>query len=522
MPIERQAKAAPTTTGGLLVRRLDALPDSERAFTHIYGASSSAFWLDSSAAGERGRFSFMGDSSGPLGAVITYDLDAGQLRVKSQNGVEERRESIFDYLAAIPSRDAFLPDLPFGFNCGVAGYLGYELKAECDGTAAHMAPTPDATFILAGRLLAFDHQEGHLYLLARANPHHPELHQIPTPAGREFDAVRVRAEGEAWIEETAGRLAALPALAEPRIDAGAPRLALHRSRERYRDDVAACKRYLTAGHSYEICLTNKLSSETAAEPLELYRALRRANPAPFSAYLRFGDLSVLSSSPERFVSVDGQGHAEARPIKGTSRRGETPTEDSRLAGELRSGEKSRAENVTIVDLLRNDLGRVCRVGSVEVPELMQVESYETVHQLVSSVRGRLREGLGPVDCVRACFPPGSMTGAPKLRTMEIIDELEGEARGVYSGAVGWFGLSGACDLSVAIRTIVLSRGELSIGAGGAIVVDSDPDEEIAEMLLKAAAPAAALGSGASISFASGAAAEPIPRRPPSPTPTPTS
>ncbi|MDX6602117.1 MAG: para-aminobenzoate synthetase [Solirubrobacterales bacterium] len=454
----------------LSVRRLDTLPDPERAFVHIYGASANAFWLDSSAAGERSRFSFMGDSSGPRGALVTYDVKPGRLRVERRDGMEEREESIFDFLDRETRclRDLG-SELPFDFDCGFAGYLGYEMKAECDGSAKHRASTPDAAFIFADRLLVFDHQDKRAYLLSLT-------------------------EADSWIEETGRRLAALPPLAEPRLDASPSELALRRSRGRYRDDIAACKRYLTAGHSYEICLTNKLVGEAAAEPLELYRALRRANPAPFSAYLRFGDLAVLSSSPERFLAVDRDGKAEARPIKGTSRRGETPSEDVRLATALRSGEKSRAENVTIVDLLRNDLGRVCEVGSVEVRELMRVETYETVHQLVSSVRGKLGADLSPANCVRACFPPGSMTGAPKLRTMEIIDELEGEARGVYSGAIGWFGLGGACDLSVAIRTIVLDHGEATIGAGGAIVVDSDSDDEFEEMLLKARAPISAFDS----------------------------
>jgi para-aminobenzoate synthetase len=492
--LHRMPAARQTEVPSLLVRRLDSPPDPERAFVHLYGQSRNAFWLDSSASGERGRFSFIGDSEGPLAAVVTYDVETGEVRIERAGRVEVRPESIFDYLARELERLRPLSaDLPFDFNCGFAGCLGYELKAECDGVAAHRAGTPDAAFILADRLIAFDHQKRHAYLLSLT-------------------------EADPWIDETEHQLAALPALAAPWVEA-TPALSPRRSRERYREDIEACKRYLTAGHSYEICLTNTLETETDADPLELYRALRRANPAPFASFLRFGDLAVLSSSPERFLSVDRDGRAEARPIKGTARRGATAAEDTRLAAELRSGAKSRAENVTIVDLMRNDLGRVCEVGSVEVPELMAVESYETVHQLVSSISGRLRPNLGPLDAVRACFPPGSMTGAPKRRTMEIIDELEGAARGVYSGAIGWFGAGGACDLSVAIRTIVVEAGKTTIGAGGAIVVDSDPEEEIEEMLLKAATPAAALGSGASISFAPAAAPDDSERRPLSPTPT---
>jgi para-aminobenzoate synthetase len=514
MPADSQPGVSP-----MAVRRLDSMPDPERAFVHLYGESRYAFWLDSSAGGERGRFSFMGDSEGPLAAVITYDVEAGEVRVERDGGVEVRAESIFDYLGRELERLRPLSaDLPFDFDCGFAGYLGYELKAECDGASAHRAGTPDAAFVLADRLIAFDHANRHTYLLAMT-PAESELHQISGPPDRKFDAVRLAAEAECWIDEMEGRLEGLPPLTEPRVVAPTSELVPRRSRRRYREDIEACQRYLTAGHSYEICLTNTLEAETGADPLELYRALRRANPAPFAAYLRFGDLAVLSSSPERFLSVDRDGRAETRPIKGTSRRGAIPTEDVQLAAELRGGEKSRAENVTIVDLMRNDLGRVCEVGSVEVPELMVVETYETVHQLVSGISGRLRPDLGPLDAVRACFPPGSMTGAPKRRTMEIIDELEGAARGVYSGAIGWFGVGGACDLSVAIRTIVVEAGKATIAAGGAIVVDSDPGEEIAEMLLKAAAPAAALGGGASISFASAAAPDDSERRPLSPTPT---
>jgi para-aminobenzoate synthetase len=455
------------------MRRLDLLPDVERAFVSLYRESQNAFWLDSVTHGERGRFSFIGDSGGPLGAVISYDVGDGRVRISRGKEVEVREESIFDYLEwTLRGLRPLTADLPFDFDCGLVGYFGYELKADCDGDAAHRARTPDAAFVFADRLIAFDHEQRCTYLLSLVAP--------------------VAGEAERWIEETGERLAAPPPLADLEPDSEPIELRLRRSPERYRDDIEACKRYLNAGHSYEICLTNRLLAEASPDPLELYRVLRRANPAPFAAYLRFGDLAVLSSSPERFLAIDRHGWAEARPIKGTSRRGETPEEDARLADDLGADEKSRAENVTIVDLLRNDLGRVCEIGTVSVPELMRIETYETVHQLVSSVRGRLREGIGVAECVRACFPPGSMTGAPKLRTMEIIDELEGEARGVYSGAVGYFGLGGGCDLSVAIRTIVLDEGRATIGAGGAIVVQSDPGAEFEEMLLKACGPASVL------------------------------
>jgi len=463
----------------LRVRRLDSLYDPERAFVHLYGESPSAFWLDSSMVGGRARFSFMGSADGPLGAVITYDVDAGEVRVERDDGVEVLRESIFDYLGRELGRlRQSSDDLPFDFDCGFAGYFGYELKADCDGDAVHRSPMPDAAFVFADRLLAFDHLEGHTYVLCLAEPEGME-------------------EGERWIAETSSRLASLPPLAEPEwTDAEAEQepVAFHlsRSHDRYLDNIAACKRRLFAGETYEVCLTNKVLADVAPDPLPLYRALRRVNPAPYSAFLRFGGMAVLSSSPERFLAIGRDRWTEARPIKGTCRRGETPAEEARLAEGLRTDGKSRAENVTIVDLLRNDLGIVCEYGTVQVPDLMRVETYETVHQLVSTVRGRLRPDVGAPDCIRACFPPGSMTGAPKVRTMEIIDELEGEARGPYSGAIGYLGLAGGCDLSVAIRAIVTDGESMSIGAGGAIVVQSDPEDEYREMLLKARAPMRAI------------------------------
>jgi len=474
-------KKAPDDAGGgpdlvLRTRRLDFASDAERAFVALYGGSDPAFWLDSSS--DAGRFSFMGDASGPLGSVLRHDVEAGG-------------EPLFDRLARELSRLCLpVADLPFDFQCGFAGYLGYELKAECGGQRAHDSPLPDAALVFAGRMLAFDHREGHVHLLCLCERGGEDAATAWLDA-TERDLVRLRAESPARSRD--GGRGEGPRFSPSPL---APLFEPVRPRERYLDQIAECKRLLHAGETYEVCLTNSVRTEIGSDPLDLYRELRRVNPAPFASYLRFGDLAVLSSSPERFLRVDRERGVEAKPIKGTSRRGATPAEDERLARQLQDDPKSRAENLMIADLLRNDLGRVCEVGSVEVPALIEVESYATVHQLVSTVRGRLRPELGALDAIQDCFPPGSMTGAPKRRTMEILDRLEGEARGVYSGAIGYLGLGGGCDLSVTIRTIVLDRGIATIGTGGAIVVQSDPGEEYDEMLLKAAAPLRAVGPGA--------------------------
>ncbi len=463
----------------LEVERLDRLADAEAAFVHLYGDAEHAFWLDSSSAGRdpRARFSFMGAAGGPLSAVVTYDVRERRVRVARGGAVETLAESIFDHLGRelrALRRAGEDAGLPFALHGGFVGYLGYECKADCGGADAHPAPLPDAAFVLADRLIAFDHVERATYALALAEP-----------GGG--------AEARAWVRATAERLRALPPLAPPDEPEGPPpHAALRRSPERHLDDVARCQRELAAGETYEICLTNAVDVDARPDPLPLYRRLRRANPAPFSAYLRFGETAILSSSPERFLAVGRDRRVEARPIKGTAPRGATAADDARLAEALRTSEKNRAENLMITDLLRNDLGSVCEVGTVHVPELMTVETYETVHQLVSAVRGLLREDVAAPECVRACFPPGSMTGAPKERTMELLDAIEGAARGVYSGAIGWFGVGGACDLSVAIRTLVLERDRTTLGAGGAIVTQSDAGEELAEALLKARAPLRAL------------------------------
>lgn len=464
----------------LKVRVFDRAYDPERCFVHLFGGDPHAFWLDSNKANDQqSRFSFMGGSDGPLSSLVRYDVRRQEVTVVGHRSTSCYRETIFDYLGRELRRLSNVPcDLPFDFNCGFVGYFGYELKADCGGSVVHRSSMPDAAFLFADRILAFDHVDRRTYILCLSH------------------AATAR-EGEQWLEEMTGRLETLPPLTpvgeavSARDDQGIG-FRLSRSRDTYLADIEQCKRYLVEGESYEICLTNKVKVDVEPDPLWLYRILRYVNPAPFAAFLRFENAAVACSSPERFLRIHRDRWVETKPIKGTVRRGKTPEEDFSLSEWLRTSEKNRAENLMITDLMRNDLGMVCEVGSVHVPYLMAIETYETVHHMVSTIRGRLRPDLGPADCIRACFPGGSMTGAPKIRTMKIIDTLEQEARGVYSGSIGYLGLCGGADLNIVIRTIVMDGQSASIGTGGAIVMQSDSEEEFQETLLKVKAPLRAI------------------------------
>ncbi|HET7052367.1 MAG TPA: aminodeoxychorismate synthase component I [Solirubrobacterales bacterium] len=469
----------------LRLRTLPGEPSTEALFERLFGEAEHAFWLDSADAPTRlAQRSFLGTSAGASRCVLEYDVESGTATRHGAGGTTEVRASIFDLLDRELTGHAIEPppaDLPPGLMGGFVGYLGYELKADCGSPNVHRSDMPDAVMMLANRLVAVDHVRRRTHLVALCH-------------GDE-------AEAESWLDEAEAAVREIvadpPATATPRAvaeGAEAEHVSFRcgRGRERYLADIARSQAELAAGESYEVCLTDQISTDAGPDPLDLYRLLRRRNPAPFAAYLKLGEIAVLSSSPERFLSVDRERRVEARPIKGTTSRSEDPVRDSALRAELTEDEKTYAEHLMIVDLLRNDLGRVCDVGSVGVPELMVVEDYATVHQLISTVSGVLEVGRSAAECARACFPGGSMTGAPKERTMEIIDCLEDEARGVYSGAIGWFGVDGAMDLSIVIRTIVMRPGRTTIGAGGAIVMQSDPEEEFDEILLKARAPMATI------------------------------
>jgi para-aminobenzoate synthetase component 1 len=253
----------------------------------------------------------------------------------------------------------------------------------------------------------------------------------------------------------------------------------------YLEAVRRVREYIFAGDIFQANLSQRFETPLTEEPWAIYRRLRARNAAPFAAYLEFPELTVLSASPERFLRVDTAGNVETRPIKGTRPRGVGPEHDAALGQALTESDKDRAENLMIVDLMRNDLSRVCAPGSVHVPELFAIEKYATVHHLVSTVAGTLAPGADALTLLQAAFPPGSITGAPKLRAMEIIAELEPPQRGVYCGSIGYWSVTGALDTSVAIRTAMAVGGRIYFGAGGGIVADSDPEQEYRETIDKA-------------------------------------
>jgi para-aminobenzoate synthetase len=444
----------------LLHEVIETRLDGERLFAEAFRDSPAAVWLDGIAEGS--RFSVLGDDSGPLAHRLTYDAAARRITITDRAGTQVREGRLFDHLRALP-RAPGVPDLPFAL--GYCGYFGYELRQDCGSPVRHRSPFADAQLLYLDRAVVLDHQEGRAHLLALPHP-----------------------ENERWLREM--RLTNLPEVEAATPSAG--RVTWRDSRETYRAKVMAAQEHLAAGESYELCLTNQASVRCPEDPFTVYQQLRRVNPAPYAAFLRLPGIAILSSSPELFLKVDRDGGVTARPIKGTRRR---TAGDVGVVEDLRSSEKDRSENLMITDLLRNDLGRVCAIGSVRVPSLFAVESFATVHQLVSTVTGRLRPELGAIDLLEAAFPPGSMTGAPKLRSMALLEALEGAPRGPYSGAIGYLSRCGAAQLSVVIRTAVIADGSATIGVGGAVVALSDPDAEVAEMELKAEAVLTALGAG---------------------------
>ena len=483
-------EAAPAEAREPLVLRCARLPDApsaERVFAALFADRSTSFWLDSALVEAGARWSFMGDGAGPHAEHVRFDQASERLEVELRGESRACEQGPFDWIDRALNRhgaprregsEAQAYGAPF--TGGYVGYLGYELAADSAAVRSRRSPSPspDAELLFADRFLAFDHASDTVWLACLDGPE---------------DGQRARQ----WLGEVRAALSSLEPLPKPpRRPARVPEPRPRHDRDAYLARIVGCQREIRSGEAYELCLTNRLELDVELDALATYLELRASNAAPFAALLHFPGASVLSSSPERFLRVDVDGAVEACPIKGTRPRGSDPEEDQRLARELETDEKERAENLMIVDLLRNDIGRVCEVGSVHVPRLFAVESYATVHQLVSTIRGRLRPGVSAARAARAAFPGGSMTGAPKRRAMEILDRLEEGPRGIYSGALGYFSLDGAADLSIVIRSIVIDAGGVSIGVGGAVTDLSDPASEHEETLVKARAPLAAVAATA--------------------------
>jgi para-aminobenzoate synthetase component 1 len=379
------------------------------------------------------------------------------------------------------------------FQGGAAGLFGYDLchhlerlpRPRFDEFAA-----PDLAVGFYDWVVAFDHQRRRTWLISTGLPETGRKRQRraaqrlrrvrtllkseprPSGSGEPHRSLTVAAPTDGVTPALAHSLPSLPSVFSNFTPA------------EYLAAVRRAVEYIHAGDCFQVNLSQRLLHRATVPPLELYARLRERNAAPFAGYFDMGDFVVASASPERFLRVE-DGEVETRPIKGTRPRGATPDEDRRRADELLRSSKDRAENVMIIDLLRNDLGRVCEYGSVRVPHVCRLESYRYVHHLVSEVRGRLRPGMGPVDLLRAAFPGGSVTGAPKVRAMEIIAELEPTARGPYCGSLGYIGFDGTMDTNLLIRTFTVGKGWVQFPVGGGVVADSDPEGEYAETLHKA-------------------------------------
>jgi anthranilate synthase component 1/para-aminobenzoate synthetase len=479
----------------LLAERIDAQPEAGQLFAELFGGSANGVWLDSSldpaglapeAAG-RSRFSILADDGGRFGQAVRHS--SGQTRVSTGQATVTTDGPFFRWLDGVWGRRALrAPEAyPCEFTLGWLGYLGYELKRETGGNDV-AAATPDACLLFAGRAVVLDHAEGTAWLLTLDAPDAGDWLEV----ARAAVAAAASAPGSAPRGNTPGQPAATRFTARD-TEAG------------YKAKVTEAQREIAEGNTYEVCLTTALSAASPAgpqgmDPWRTYLDLRRRNPAPFASFLRFGELAVASTSPERFLQIAADGRMRAEPIKGTRRRDTEPEADAALRQDLESSAKDRAENIMIVDLLRNDLSHFAVPGSVAVSRLCAIESYATVHQMVSTIDARLRPGMPRAEAVAACFPAGSMTGAPKVSTMAILDRLEAAPRGVYSGAIGYFALNGAADLAVAIRTLVVSAlgegaAELSLGVGGAVTADSTPQEEYDEIRTKAFGVLSTLGAG---------------------------
>jgi len=449
-------------------------------YLKLLGESGPSFLLESVEGGEQlGRYSFVGVN--PRGMV---SLNGRNVTLKTREGEEIRALAAGEDILNVLREDmaqfvpADLDGLP-RFNGGAVGYLGYDVVRffeELPETADSVLDIPDAVFLLADTLVVFDHARHRLIILANSLVE-DDVEQAYVEAIQRIDRISEKL------------LRPLPAVPQRNWMAKKNGSTVsNKTQEQYERIVRQAKEYIAAGDIFQVVLSQRFSRQTDAHPFAIYRALRMLNPSPYMFYFDFGDLDlqVIGASPEMHVRLE-DGIASVRPIAGTRWRGANEAEDLELEEELINDPKERAEHVMLVDLGRNDIGRVCVYGTVQVRDLMSIERYSHVMHIVSRVEGKIRPGLDAFDLMRATFPAGTVSGAPKVRAMEIIEELEGQRRGLYAGAAGYFSYDGSMDTCIAIRTMLMHDGEVFVQAGAGIVADSDPTREYEECVNKAKA-----------------------------------
>ncbi len=448
------------------------------AFLKVAEYADHAFLFESVEGGEQvARYSFLGkDPFLVLQAQddVTLVEEGGSVRTVGVRFLDHLRTVMGDYQAPL------VPELP-RFTGGAVGFLGYEAAGWFESSLDVLWGRPDevslrdegAAFMLFDTILAFDHVKHRILIIANAR------------VGPDTDlemAYELATAKIHFLEQELDR-----ALSEPAASVTATRSVVsNTSQEAFEEAVLRAKEHIAAGDIYQVVLSQRFETKVSEDPFTVYRALRHVNPSPYMYFLRMGSLSIVGSSPEMLVRVEGR-QVVTHPIAGTRPRGQDEEEDARLAEELRQSEKERAEHVMLVDLGRNDIGRVSRYGTVRVTQYMELERYSHVMHLVSKVEGQLREDQDRLDALAACFPAGTVSGAPKIRAMEIITELEPCRRGIYAGAIGYVDFAGNLDCCITIRTIVIRDGVAHVQAGAGIVADSDPAAEFNETRDKAAA-----------------------------------
>jgi anthranilate synthase component 1 len=447
------------------------------AFLAVAGNEPNAFLLESVERGEQiGRYTFLG--ARPYMQVTAKSRELVLQRGKKK---ETRTGNVFQVVKELlrAHRSAVVPGLP-PFTAGAVGYFSYDVVRQLENIgerARRDLDLPDCALMFFDRLLAFDHLHHQIHIIAAADVSRESPRNAYQRAVNDIGSIEEKLarglQSSVWRTAQAHRRGKLQVHATT-------------SRARFLESVEQAKEYIAAGDIFQVVLSQRLDFVPAVDPFNLYRALRTVNPSPYMYFLRFGNRHVVGSSPEMLVRVTGR-KLEYRPIAGTHPRGRDEAEDQRLEQQMLSDEKERAEHVMLVDLGRNDLGRVSEYGSVRVRDLMYVERYSHVMHIVSALEGRLRDGLHALDAFAACFPAGTLSGAPKVRAMQIIEELEPVRRGVYGGSVLYADFAGNLDSCIAIRTMVLEGKKAYLQAGAGIVADSDPAKEYEESLNKAKA-----------------------------------